>query len=208
MKKIWAFILAVCVCAGMTACSSGESASSSQAIASAGSAESPKTEPAPASAEPDSPAGSTAPEVSIDGLRLELPEFGLALTFPEGWTLAKETEDGVSPAKQSAVNEDKSQQVFIQELPRNGIDSMDSFIDAYSKEVQNESRISNFNDKGPEILAEKEFRRLELQSQINDNTLYQVTYFYMNETTILQVVETAQKPEDLETIKQVLSAAQ
>ena len=30
----------------------------------------------------------------------------------------------------------------------------------------------------------------------------------MNETTILQVVETAQKPEDLETIKQVLSAAQ
>ena len=41
----------------------------------------------------------------------------------------------------------------------------------------------------------------------NLNTLYQVTYFYMNETTILQVVETAQKPEDLETIKQVLSAA-
>lgn len=204
MKKIWMFILTACVCAGMAACSSGETASSSQATTSADSTESSQTAPSPASSEPDS----STPVVSIDGLRLDLPEFDLTLTFPEGWTLAKETEDGASPAKQSAVNEDKSQQVFIQELPRNDIDSMDSFIAAYSKEVQNESRISNFTDKGPEILANKEFRRLELQSQINDSTLYQVTYFYMNENTILQVVETAQKPEDLDTIKQVLTSAQ
>lgn len=204
MKKIWLLVLAGLICSSIAACSADESDSSSASTSPSSLTGTSSYSEKVSSVE----TSSSSPEITIDGSKLYLSEFNLTLTFPDGWTLTEENKDNENPPKQSAVNQDKSQQVFIQELPRNDISSMDSFIEAYSKEVQNESLISNFSDKGTETLGKKEFRCLELQSEVDGNTLYQVSYFHMNENTILQIVETSQKKEDLNTVKDVLAKAE